>query len=90
MTGAAYAPVIAWGITLALSMIVAKKFMNFLDWNKKVSKKIGSLFPNAGFSIYDYYLDAVKDKLGGGQVIVDIGGEKSCKYSSGTNEDNSN
>jgi ubiquinone/menaquinone biosynthesis C-methylase UbiE len=56
--------------------------MSFIEFNKKISKAIGTVFPNTKFDIFAHYLDLVKGKLREEQVIVDIGGGKRCKFSS--------
>lgn len=57
--------------------------MGFIEINKKLSSKIGPLFPNTKFGIYDHYVDIVKSKICVGNIILDIGGGKRCRYASG-------
>jgi hypothetical protein len=46
------------------------KRMNFIELNKKICKKIGSIFPNTKFDIYRHYVDLVKNKLSDGYVVL--------------------
>jgi ubiquinone/menaquinone biosynthesis C-methylase UbiE len=57
--------------------------MGFIEFNKKICKRIGAIFPNTKFDIYGHYVDLVKSKICDGYVVLDIGGGKRCRYATG-------
>lgn len=54
----------------------------FIRWNRSVCKRIESCLPQAAASIETQYLNAVEKYMNarGNQVIVDVGGGRSCRF----------